>query len=113
MSLSSRNFGGDRNCNFAIESLIGGARRDNADGKPLGPVFGFMCPIGTVCVCHDRGCGRWMVFVEVGVRWDTQPVEDSESDWLDYAFVWVTAAAGRRSGSHVAQQAINHAQGQW
>jgi hypothetical protein len=54
-----------------------------------------------------------MVFVEVGVRWDTQPVEDSESDWLDYAFVWVTAAAGRRSGSHVAQQAINHAQGQW
>jgi hypothetical protein len=52
------------------------------------------------------------VFVEVGVRWDTQPVENSESDWLDYAFVWVTAAAGRRSGSHVAQQAINHAQGQ-
>jgi len=46
------------------------------------------------------------VFVEVGVRWDTQPVENSESDWLDYAFVWVTAAAGRRSGSHVARQAI-------
>jgi hypothetical protein len=55
--------------------------------------------------------GGWCLWRWV-YGWDTQPVENSESDWLDYAFVWVTAAAGRRSGSHVAQQAINHAQGQ-
>jgi hypothetical protein len=59
MSLSSRHFGGHLSCNFAIASLIGRARRDDADGKPLGPVFGLKWPIGTVCVCHGRGCGRW------------------------------------------------------
>lgn len=96
MSLSSRHLGAIVAANFAIASPIGGGGRDNADVKPLGPVFGLMCPIGTACVCHDRGCGRWMValwrWVYGGIRSRSQ---NSESDWLGYAFAWVTAAARR------------------
>ncbi|PMD17279.1 hypothetical protein NA56DRAFT_707791 [Hyaloscypha hepaticicola] len=96
ISLSVAIFGGYRNWHFAIASLIGGARRDNADIKPLGLVFGSMCPIGTACVCHDRGCGRRMVLCGGGctVGYAAGRRTRSLTGWVT-AFVWVTAAARR------------------
>ena len=44
-----------------------GARGDNAESKPLGPIFGFPYPIGMVIIGHNGGCGAGMLDREGGV----------------------------------------------
>jgi len=61
---------------------LGGDRGESAEGKPLGPVFGLLYPIGKVPAGHDGGCefvkvGCW--FVEGGKQ---QSFQTSPCEWL-------------------------------
>jgi hypothetical protein len=83
ISLSNRHFGGDHKCKYGAASLIGGDRGESAEGKPLGPVFGLLYPIGKVPAGHDGGCelvkvGCW--FLEGGKQQSLKTL--SPYEWL-------------------------------